>query len=66
MFFGAVSTGVSNEKGRAVEDFETKEFHSLQEASRYAFPSTEAATACLLAFPETKNLEYEIVAAESN
>ena len=49
-------------KGLHVEDFENTSFKTLEEASQFPFPTAEAAAAVILGLPETKNIDFEVVA----
>jgi hypothetical protein len=47
-----------------VEDFENTMFDSLEEASKFPFPTAEVAAYVVQTFPPTKNLDYEVVEVE--
>src|SRR6516164_9809673 len=45
-------------------NFENTLFGSLEEASRYPYPSEQIAAAMVLSFPKTKNLDYAVIEAK--
>jgi hypothetical protein len=45
-------------------DFVNTMFDRWEEASRYPYPSQEAAAAMVLSFPDTRNLDYAVIAAK--
>src|SRR5271156_6084126 len=49
-------------KGFTVCDFENTLFETLEEASQFPYPTAEAAAAVVPGLPETKNIDYEVVA----
>jgi hypothetical protein len=49
-------------QGLRVEDFENTLFKTLEEASRFAYPTSEAAAAVILSLPKMTNTECGIVA----
>ena len=71
MYLGAVPVATDHDddqvramerEGLRVEDFETTSFGTLEEASEFPYPTAEAATGAISILPETKNIDYEVVA----
>jgi hypothetical protein len=69
-YVGAVPRGTDHDddqvlalerKGFRVYDFENTLFETLEEASQFPYPTAEAASAVTLGFPQTKNIDYEVV-----
>jgi hypothetical protein len=71
MYLGAVPVATDHDddqvramekEGLRVEDFETTSFGTLEEASEFPYPTAEAATGAISILPETKNIDFEVVA----
>ena len=50
------------QKGARVYDFTNTFFETLEEASEFPYPAAEVAAGVICTFPETKNIEYEVIA----
>jgi hypothetical protein len=64
-----IATDHDDDKVRALErtglhvlDFENRLFDTFEEASRFPFPTPEAATMVIRTLPKTRNIDYEVVA----
>jgi hypothetical protein len=53
-------------KGLSVYDFKNTLFETLEEASQFPYPTAEAAASVIPSFPNTKNIEYEVVATDDD
>jgi hypothetical protein len=75
MYLGAVPVATDQDddqvvalerKGVRTYDFESTSFKTLEEASQFPYPTAEAAAAVILGLPETKNIDFEVVAADDD
>ena len=53
-------------QGLRIEDFENTLFKTLEEASRFAYPTSEAAAAVILSLPKMTNTECEVVTTDDD
>ncbi len=48
----------------ADSDFTNEVFETLEDASRYPYPSEQTAAAIILSLPDTQNIDYAVVEAK--
>ena len=75
MYLGAVPVATDHDddevramelNGLHVEDFEPTSFKTLEEASKFPYPTAEAAAEVIRLLPETTNIDFEVVATDDD